>query len=127
MKHSPALGINIPIAVWIDGRQAGAFAKGHVYERYLAPGRHTIYASRPSRWSDQYSLALTYYRLRAGVLPFPKGSKANDIIMMHRHGRLDLRSNIHYSMIDITLFSGRRPASLGLWSPGLPVPGRGSG
>ena len=28
MKHSPVLGINIPIAVWIDGVQAGAFAKG---------------------------------------------------------------------------------------------------
>src|SRR2546421_6801113 len=54
MKHSPALGINIRIAVWIDGQQAGAFAKGHVYERYLAPGRHTIYASRPSRWSDSW-------------------------------------------------------------------------
>jgi hypothetical protein len=47
MKHSPALGINIPISVWIDGRQAGAFAKGHVYERYLTPGRHEVYASRP--------------------------------------------------------------------------------
>lgn len=54
MKHSPVLGINIPIAVWIDGEMAGAFAKGHVYERYLAPGRHTIYASRPSRESDSY-------------------------------------------------------------------------
>ena len=54
MKHSPVLGINIPIAVWIDGQMAGAFAKGHFYERYLAPGRHTIYASRPSRESDSY-------------------------------------------------------------------------
>lgn len=54
MKHSPVLGINIPIAVWIDGEMAGAFAKGHVYQRYLAPGRHTIYASRPSRMSDSY-------------------------------------------------------------------------
>ena len=54
MKHSPALGINIPIAVWIDGVQAGAFAKGHVYERSLAPGRHTIYASRPSQRFDSY-------------------------------------------------------------------------
>jgi hypothetical protein len=54
MKHSPVLGINIPIAVWIDGRQAGAFAKGHVYERALSPGRHTIYASRPSIWHDSY-------------------------------------------------------------------------
>ena len=54
MKHSPVLGINIPIAVWIDGAQAGAFAKGHVYERSLSPGRHTIYASRPSKPSDSY-------------------------------------------------------------------------
>jgi hypothetical protein len=46
MKHSPALGINIPISIWIDGIQAGAFAKGHVYERYLTPGRHDVYASR---------------------------------------------------------------------------------
>ena len=54
MKHSPVLGINIPIAVWIDGVQSGAFAKGHVYERSLSPGRHTIYASRPSQLFDSY-------------------------------------------------------------------------
>ena len=54
MKHSPVLGINIPIAVWIDGVQAGAFAKGHVYERYLTPGRHYVYASRPGRLSDSW-------------------------------------------------------------------------
>jgi len=54
MKHSPVLGINIPIAVWIDGVQAGVFAKGHVYQRYLTPGRHDLYASRPSRASDSW-------------------------------------------------------------------------
>ena len=54
MKHSPVLGINIPIAVWIDGMQAGAFAKGHVYQRTLAPGRHTLYASRPSQMTDSW-------------------------------------------------------------------------
>ena len=54
MKHSPVLGINIPIAVWIDGAQAGAFAKGHVYERYLTPGRHDVYASRPGRLFDSW-------------------------------------------------------------------------
>ena len=54
MKHSPVLGINIPIAVRIDGVQAGAFAKGHVYERYLTPGRHEVYASRPRRPSDSW-------------------------------------------------------------------------
>lgn len=56
MKHSPVLGINIAIAVWIDGVQAGAFAKGHVYERYLTPGRHDVYASRsgPGHIYDSY-------------------------------------------------------------------------
>ena len=54
MKHSPVLGINIPISVWIDGVQAGVFAKGHVYEQYLTPGRHTLYASRPMRQSDSW-------------------------------------------------------------------------
>jgi hypothetical protein len=54
LKHSPVLGINIPIAVWIDGVQAGAFAKGHVYQQYLTPGRHDLYASRPMRKSDSW-------------------------------------------------------------------------
>jgi hypothetical protein len=54
MKHSPVLGINIPIAVWIDGVQAGAFAKGHVYERTLSPGRHDLYASRPGERRDSW-------------------------------------------------------------------------
>ena len=47
LKHSPTLGINVPIAVWIDGVQAGVFAKGHVYQRRLAPGLHDIYLRRP--------------------------------------------------------------------------------
>ena len=63
MKHSPVLGINIPIAVRIDGMQAGAFAKGHVYERHLTPGRHRIRASRPGRESDSWNGTLD---VRAG-------------------------------------------------------------
>ena len=54
MKHSPVLGINIPITIYINGALEGAFAKGHVFERSLAPGRHTIHASRPSRPSHSY-------------------------------------------------------------------------
>jgi hypothetical protein len=54
MKHSPVLGLNIPIAVWIDGRESGAFAKGHVYQRTLAPGRHDLYASRPGQLSSSF-------------------------------------------------------------------------
>ena len=58
MKHSPVLGINVPIAIWIDGVEAGAFAKGHVYERYLTPGRHDVYASRPGRLFDSWYATL---------------------------------------------------------------------
>jgi hypothetical protein len=54
MKHSPALGINVAIAMRIDGVQAGAFTKGHVYEAYLTPGRHKIHASRPIQLTDSF-------------------------------------------------------------------------
>ena len=54
MKHSPALGINIPITVYINGALEGAFAKGHLFQRTLAPGRHTIHASRPSHPNHSY-------------------------------------------------------------------------
>ena len=54
IKHSPVLGINIPITIYINGALEGAFAKGHVFQRSLAPGRHTIHASRPSRPSHSY-------------------------------------------------------------------------
>jgi len=54
MKHSPMMGLNVPIVVTIDGVNAGAFAKGHVYDRYLTPGRHYIRASRPMRESDAW-------------------------------------------------------------------------
>jgi hypothetical protein len=62
MKHSPVLGINVPITVWIDGVQAGAFAKGHVYQEYLTPGRHNVYLSRPMRTSDAWSGTLDVRR-----------------------------------------------------------------
>jgi hypothetical protein len=55
MKHSPALGINVAIAMKIDGVQAGVFTKGHVYEAYLTPGRHKIHASRPINLTDSYN------------------------------------------------------------------------
>jgi len=54
MKHSPVLGINIPIDVWIDGKHAEAFTKGHVFQRSLSPGRHEIYASRPGQMYSSF-------------------------------------------------------------------------
>ncbi len=49
IKHSPILGINVAMAVRIDGVKAGVFSKGHVYEKYLTPGRHDLYVSQSSQ------------------------------------------------------------------------------
>ena len=54
LKHSPALGINIPLAVRIDGRNAGAFTKGHVFEAYLSPGSHYVTVARPRQRFDTW-------------------------------------------------------------------------
>lgn len=54
LKHSPILGINVPIEIRIDGVKAGVFAKGHVYERYLTPGRHKLSAHRPINLTDTW-------------------------------------------------------------------------
>jgi len=42
VKHSPVLGLNVVVGVAIDGQDVGAFAKGHSFDRFLTPGRHTI-------------------------------------------------------------------------------------
>ena len=44
----------LPGTAALGASVAGAFAKGHVYQRYLTPGRHDVYASRPSRTSDSW-------------------------------------------------------------------------
>jgi hypothetical protein len=81
MKHSPVLGINIAIAIRIDGMVAGAFTKGHVYQRYLTPGRHEVSASRPSfaydtwhgtidvRRGETYSFVVTTTSNRVTLTP----------------------------------------------------------
>jgi len=86
MKHSPVLGLNIPIAVWIDGQMAGAFAKGHVFERVLAPGRHTIYASRPGRQFDSWFRPVD---IRPGeTLSFVVNCTVGNVVLT-RVGRVD--------------------------------------
>ena len=52
IKHSPALGINVTLAVRIDGARAGVFSKGHVYERVLSQGRHSVSLTGSTGMSD---------------------------------------------------------------------------
>jgi serine/threonine protein kinase len=54
---------------------------------YMAP---EAIEGQPSRTSDQYSLAITYYQLRTGALPVNEGSLWQ-ILDAHRQGKLDFR------------------------------------
>jgi len=54
IKHSPALGQNVAVVMTIDHQLAGSFTRGHVYERFLTPGRHTITAGRNGRNIDTW-------------------------------------------------------------------------
>ena len=86
MKHSPALGINVPIAIKIDGVQAGVFAKGHVYEAYLTPGRHKVRASRPINLTDSWN---GYLDVRRGeTYSFVVKATVNQVILLPV-GRVD--------------------------------------
>ncbi|HEY1380234.1 MAG TPA: protein kinase [Gemmataceae bacterium] len=53
---------------------------------YAAP---ELFANTVTRWTDQYSLALTYYRLRTGKLPFADGLGPMQIMQAHANGTLD--------------------------------------
>jgi serine/threonine protein kinase len=54
---------------------------------YAAP---EVMRGRVTKWSDQYSLAITYYFLRTGQLPFERVGSAYDMMMRQLEGKLDL-------------------------------------
>jgi serine/threonine protein kinase len=54
---------------------------------YMAP---EMIANAITRWTDQYALAVTYYKLRTGEMPFPPKTSQYEIMMRHAEGRLDL-------------------------------------
>jgi serine/threonine protein kinase len=53
---------------------------------YAAP---ELFERKVTQWSDQYSLAITYYHLRTGKLPFSDESPQH-VIDSHKQGTLDL-------------------------------------
>ena len=56
---------------------------------YIAP--ESISGRRPSATTDQYSLAITYYEMRTGDLPFQEDDRTSQMAIMQAHmkGRLD--------------------------------------
>jgi serine/threonine protein kinase/tetratricopeptide (TPR) repeat protein len=54
---------------------------------YAAP---ELFNNQVSLWTDQYALALTYYKLRTGTLPFDPNASLYHLMMTHVEGRLEL-------------------------------------
>jgi serine/threonine protein kinase len=53
---------------------------------YAAP---EVFSNKVTAWSDQYSLAVTYFHLRTGTLPF-RASAPTQIFIIHVEGKLEL-------------------------------------
>jgi serine/threonine protein kinase/tetratricopeptide (TPR) repeat protein len=53
---------------------------------YAAP---ELFEKRVTPWSDLYAFAITYYRLRTGQLPFDPKISTQELIQVHRLGKLD--------------------------------------
>jgi serine/threonine protein kinase len=54
---------------------------------YAAP---EMFDDRVTRWTDQYSLAITYIHARTGQLPFDSNCSPSEVREIHRQGKLDL-------------------------------------
>jgi serine/threonine protein kinase/cytochrome c-type biogenesis protein CcmH/NrfG len=54
---------------------------------YAAP---EVLRGKVTKWSDQYSLAITYFQLRTGTLPYGAECSAYDQMMRQLEGQLDL-------------------------------------
>lgn len=55
---------------------------------YAAP---EVLRGKVTKWSDQYSLAITYFQLRTGMLPYGLDCSAYDQMMRQLEGQLDLK------------------------------------
>jgi serine/threonine protein kinase/tetratricopeptide (TPR) repeat protein len=55
---------------------------------YAAP---EMFRGKVTRWTDQYSLAITYYRLRTSLFPFDPKLAVYELMMVHLESRLDLQ------------------------------------
>ena len=71
-----------------DIHDATASMMGGLTPLYAPP---EVFDGRPSRWSDQYSLAIVYQEMLTGELPFP-GTTAVQLARQHLNARPRLTS-----------------------------------
>lgn len=55
IRRSPALGHNVSMSIYIDGRPAGTLVRARTFDEYITPGRHVL-SVRPTsvlgRWRE---------------------------------------------------------------------------
>lgn len=61
------------------------------YPAYTPP---ELIRNKPGPGTDQYSLAVCYYELRTGHLPFDDALSVGSIVLAHQHGKLEFNSPI---------------------------------
>jgi hypothetical protein len=79
IRRSPLLGDNVSIAISIDGKPAGSM-RGRTYDRYIAPGRHTLTAS-PDRAGGKWEGTL---EVKVGETYSYSASSNNDKVVLTR-------------------------------------------
>lgn len=76
------------LAKVLEGSSAQVHGNSTGYTpHYAAP---ELFNGKVSRWTDQYSLAITYFKLRTGSLPFDQKISMGDLLSLHLEGKLDL-------------------------------------
>ena len=82
IKRSPLLGLNVSIALTIDGKRAGTLVRGQIYDRPITAGRHVLIASYSGsgevwqatldvRPGETYSYSASYNVNRLVLTPLP--------------------------------------------------------
>ena len=62
MKYSVTLGINVALSVTVDGREAGVFTKGHLFDVSIPPGAHVVSVYANGRLYDRWTGRLNVRR-----------------------------------------------------------------
>ncbi len=76
------------LAKLVDGDSVRIHSDSVGFTYYYAASE--IFNKQVTRWTDQYSLAVTYYKLRTGELPLDTKMSISELIKAHVEGRLEL-------------------------------------
>jgi hypothetical protein len=75
IKCSPIIGAGVGINIKIDGKEAGDFAPGAGYDKFITPGQHVISATASGSLSSEWHATVD---VRAGQTYSYEANSSND-------------------------------------------------